>query len=69
MDSSVDSIEKRSSVNMDEEVSMYYDIKSFVAIPRSGITCYKKSSFSSFLENIQTDFQNGFTGLNSAHSE
>ena len=33
---------------MDVQVSMYYDIKSFVAIPRNGIACHKRVLFLAF---------------------
>jgi len=55
----------KAAMNIVEHVSLLYDGASFGYMPKRGIAGSSGSSMSNFLRNLQTDFQNGFTSLQS----
>jgi len=56
---------KKAAMNIVEQVSLLYVGASFGYMPRSGIVVSSSSAMSSFLRNIQTNFQRGCTSLQS----
>jgi len=55
----------KAAMNIMEHVSFLYVGASFGYMPRSGIAGSSGSAMSIFLRNLQTDFQNGCTSLQS----
>jgi hypothetical protein len=55
----------KAAMNIVEHVSLLYDGESSGYMPRSGIAGSSGRTISNFLSNQQTDFQSGFTSLQS----
>jgi len=55
----------KAAMNIVEHVSLLYVGEFSVYMPRSGIARYSGSTMYSFLRNLQTDFQSGYTNLKS----
>ena len=58
-------ITNKADMNIVDHVSLLYVGACFGYMPRSGIARSSGSTMSSFLRNCQTDFQSGFTMINS----
>jgi hypothetical protein len=58
-------ITNKSAMNIMEHVPLWHYGASFGYIPKSGIAASSSRSISNFLRNLQIDFQNGCTSLQS----